>query len=378
MIGRISYMISFIIPSGKVLLFFSYPNFTDNAYAMYMFILRTPKYKGYKKVWILDKNEPNYHKTREEIKMCDAATLVFSRNSIIAIWYYYRSKYFFFTHSLYSSLSVRKERNRINLWHGMPLKNIGLLQKNTYTSRTSSDIIISTSPLFQDIMSRAFGSPTDKVLITGQPRNDMFWAETDFFDKNGIQREKYKKVGVWLPTYRTSLNAGEILVEGKQCDFISFLSLDDIGKLNDFLQREEVLLIIKIHPMDLLNKKEFPTFSNILIFTNDRFNSQLYPLLGASDFLLTDYSSVWVDYEILNKPIGYVFDDLDEYEESRGFTVDNLINKLPGQIISNMEELTSFIKCPEVQRSQDVIKWNEYKDNHSSLRIIEYLDSFNG
>lgn len=373
-VGYISRIISYIIPEGKFLLFFSYPNFTDNSYALYLYILSRPEYIKYKKVWIVDYNEPSFNNRIKQIKAIDESTIVVRRNSIISLWYYYRARYFFFTHSLYSSFVLKDKKKRINLWHGMPLKRIAALQNNTSYTGVVSDVVISTSAMFQDIMARSFIHPLEKVVICGQPRNDLFWRDTDYFVNNEIQREKYNKVGMWLPTYRSSIgDDGNILNEGNPDCYLSFLKREDIGLLNDVLEKLNYFLIVKFHPMDILNEEQIPKCSNIKFHNKYNFDYQLYPLLGQMDFLLTDYSSVWVDYEILNRPIGFVLNDIEQYSTDRGFTIDKLIEKLPGEVITDYDSLKIFLhNLTPIQNSQ--IVWNEYKDGKSSERLMNYLE----
>ena len=92
----ISRIISYIIPKSNIFLFFSYPNYTDNSYALYLYILSKPEYIKYKKVWIIDYNEPDFDSRIQQIKKIDDKTIVVKRNSLSSLLYYYRSKYFFF------------------------------------------------------------------------------------------------------------------------------------------------------------------------------------------------------------------------------------------------------------------------------------------
>ena len=68
------------------------------------------------------------------------------------------------------------------------------------------------------------------------------------------------------------------------------------------------------------------TLSN-LVFINDAFLSDNgiinYELLGVADALLTDYSSVYYDYLLLDRPIGLCWDDYEEYK-ANGFKVNKL------------------------------------------------------
>ena len=126
--------------------------------------------------------------------------------------------------------------------------------------------------------------------------------------------------------------------------------------------------------MDILQQRMFPSFSTILILKQADLKCQLYPLLGNCDYLLTDYSSVWVDYEIMDKPIGFVMDDIEQYRSSRGFNFDNMDKILPGPILSSLDSLISFCETPEKYNYKRTNLFNEYKDNKSSQRLMEALN----
>ena len=103
------------------------------------------------------------------------------------------------------------------------------------------------------------------------------------------------------------------------------------------------------------------------------FNEQLYPLLGTADFLLTDYSSVWIDYCILKRPIGFVMNDIQEYKTSRGITIENLDEKLPGTIIDTLDKLLAFIEKP-ISNTDNIEFYNTHCDNRASERIVDYFN----
>ena len=66
----------------------------------------------------------------------------------------------------------QKSKKNINLWHGMPLKNIGYLDTNKIIPK--SNYLISTSLVFQEIMRKAFKIEAENVLITGQQEMIFF------------------------------------------------------------------------------------------------------------------------------------------------------------------------------------------------------------
>ncbi|MCX4363672.1 MAG: CDP-glycerol glycerophosphotransferase family protein, partial [Clostridia bacterium] len=119
-----------------------------------------------------------------------------------------------------------------------------------------------------------------------------------------------------------------------------------------------VLFIIKPHPaQDNLEILNFSS-SNIKIIKNmDLLNKKimLYSLVGQSDILITDYSSIYFDYLLTQKPIGFVIDDIDSYGDRRGFVVENPEDYMAGEKIKNVEELQNFLDT--ILDGED--KWKE-------------------
>lgn len=361
----LSWVLSKIPKSKRILVFSSFPDYTDNAYAFYKYIEAEHKAE-FDSIWIFsDKSSL--------LKYPDVRA--YYKYSIRGIYYFSRARYVFCTHGLYSFIDLQQGLKIVNLWHGMPLKTIGCLDPQSGgVNPTKADYLIATSPVFQKIMSKAFNAmPVERVLLTGQPRNDLLFEPTDFFANRGIDPDKYKSVGIWLPTYKQSF-VGDIRKDGIfNENGIAFLTIDDLIRLDQFLVDTNNLLIVKLHPMDILQNYDFPAFQNLMIIKQKDFNEQLYPLLGACSYLLTDYSSVWVDYCILQRPIGFVMNDVREYENSRGFTVGDLLKKLPGKVIDTYMGLCEFITQPITNVEVKGREFNLFYDNESSFRIYKVL-----
>ena len=69
---------------------------------------------------------------------------------------------------------------------------------------------------------------------------------------------------------------------------------------------------------------------------------QLYELVGLMDGLISDYSSIAVDYMLLDRPLGYVLTDLESYRNTRGFVFENPEAYMPGEKIYNLEDLKDY------------------------------------
>ena len=106
-------------------------------------------------------------------------------------------------------------------------------------------------------------------------------------------------------------------------------------------------MIVKLHPMDILMTVKFSNYSNLIFLKNSDLEDkhcQLYSLLGEIDVLLTDFSSIYIDYLLLNRPIGFIMEDFDQYKNSRGFIMDNPKEYMPGEFISSKKDLFDFLK----------------------------------
>lgn len=365
----IHYIISFIlrqIPRSKnILVFSSFPDYTDNAYAMCKYLNESRKGK-YNCIWLY--SDKSSVKKFPNIKG-------YYKYSIKAFYYFARARYVFNTHGIFSFINLRENDKIVNLWHGMPLKVIGCMDsKNGGKNPTKANYLIATSDFFKDLMYRSFENVSiDNVLVAGQPRNDLLFENTDFFKNIGIDCKNYINIGIWLPTYRQSI-IGDIRKDGIfNENGISFISMEDLKRLDRHLHETSSLLIVKLHPMDALQNVDFGSFKNLIIIKPIDFKEQLYPLLGACDYLLTDYSSVWIDYCILKRPIGFVMNDINEYKNSRGLTIENLDEKLPGVIIDTYEKLTDFITNPPEFNDKYLSLFNAFCDNKASERIANHL-----
>ncbi|MBQ6021081.1 MAG: CDP-glycerol glycerophosphotransferase family protein, partial [Clostridia bacterium] len=71
---------------------------------------------------------------------------------------------------------------------------------------------------------------------------------------------------------------------------------------------------------------------------------QTNELLGCSDAMITDYSTVYYDYLLTGKPIGLTTDDVEEYIAKRGFFYDDVYSVLKGVHIGDADALLRFFE----------------------------------
>jgi CDP-glycerol glycerophosphotransferase len=144
---------------------------------------------------------------------------------------------------------------------------------------------------------------------------------------------------LWMPTFRRSRLHPE--------EWIDAQPEDDSQKLNaiarsvvDELAKAGVQTVVKPHPSDVESRDVGGiTVTNEMLIDSGIF---LYQLMGVSDGLLTDYSSVWVDYLALDRPIAFLVPDEDTYSDERGFDPPDALDWLPGPRILTTDDVKSF------------------------------------
>ena len=154
------------------------------------------------------------------------------------------------------------------------------------------------------------------------------------------------------------------------------------ANLKRLLDNKNALLICKPHPND---EGVFSTYNGerIHVVLNDdlrRENVTLYDFLNTVDILITDYSSIYFDYLLLNRPIIFHMPDLEEYREKRGFILDPLEEWIPGDVSISDNELV-YALMDAIDRPE---KWEEdrvrlrrllfkHTDGKSSERVCDLV-----
>lgn len=352
--GKLSSLLSFlnsIMPKKKRILFNSFSDVSGNSLALYDYIVneREDLSSEYDLVWTVSDISVEQAKEILRNRTGVDSHKCYTKKSVGGIFRFLTSKYIVSTHGYFSQVKTPAKQTHINLWHGMPFKRIGrLIDEEVHSNGKSdeADKTIATSPVFKEIMAKAFGIDEESVAMTGQPCNDDLLKSTDALMKLGVVPNLYNKVIAWLPTYRKSV-VGDIRLDGNENSFgVVDVLQNNFDELDAFLKEKELLLVIKPHPMDAVCNMSLPQSDNIKVVLNNELSEkyiQLYELLHDCDVLLTDYSSVFIDFLVTNKPMAFVCDDIDEYGGSRGFSFDNPRDLMPGEVISSFDELKNYL-----------------------------------
>lgn len=338
----ISNLIFDIVKQDKTkIVYTSFPDFSDNTFAFFIFILNLKK--QYKNIWLVDKKDINVFKKITGNYSKSNNYKVYRKKSLLGIYHFFTSSFTFHTHGIYNNFGLIKKHTVVNLWHGMPIKKVGFYENNNnYKNYIPSNYHISTSNFYKSIFIKIFKTNKNNVLTIGQPRNDFLFSN-QFHIHQIFSKKKHNKAVLWMPTYRKAI-IGDVRKDGEK---LSLLNKESLEAINLFLLQNKIICYLKIHPMDFMKKNDFDYYSNIVILDNNTLNDKgihLYSLLNSVDLLLTDFSSVYIDYLLLDKPIGFVFSDFEKYFNSRGFVFEDPKKYMPGEIITNQENLILFLK----------------------------------
>lgn len=353
-------LINKIMKKDKNLIFF-YSNlgFRDNVKAFYDYLIKNKYNEKYHIVVSINDYEDYVNNSPENVEFV---------NNKQGIKAFMRAKYAFYCFGKYP-IKPSKKQTVINLWHGTPLKRVGNMEqgceKIDYNFFTK---VMTTAPMYKPIMAQIFGCKESHVEVMGNPRNDEMFVSDKLVDT--AVRMGSNKVIVWLPTYR----------EYDQEFVVASLSIEDLKALDEYLKGVNCRMIIKLHPLqeaDVAGLK----FKYIDIITQEQLNKQrmsVYSLLRNADGLITDYSSVYFDFMLLDRPIAFAVGDIEQYGAKRGFVFDNPKEYMPGMEIENLYDVEKFVADvfngmdPYKEKRHEINdKVNFYKDGESSKRIAE-------
>ncbi len=279
-------------------------------------------------------------------------------------------------------------KKRVELWHGFPIKALWEATNDKKTKETfrnsvaqtigDTELILSYSKLYNHFFNNCTARlASGKFAITGMPRNDLL-LRTDGREllEKIIPSSVGKNIIMYAPTFRESNSYGyHTLRNGAIFSWSEF----DALKLEQFLAEQNIILLVKMHYIEqteyhIRETEHIRIIDENLLQTN---GIRFYELLSGTDALISDYSSIWVDYLLLDRPIIFAVRDLADYEKVHGLMVEPFEAWAPGELVTEMEGLQSAIKTalsgadPFAEKRSILTRlYHRYTDGNSSQRVI--------
>lgn len=366
------------------LVFLSSPDFSDNGRAFFEYLVENGYNNKYRIIWLVDNPQKYKNVKYKNVRFIKRKHMDIERITYRAHRTVLTSRYVIFTHSIYWVRKVQEGQTYLNLWHGCGYKG----QKEERDDKVIYfDYSLVTSELYRKINAFYLQSSPEKMVPIGYPRLDWFYTDKTnarMWIREEMKRRNAKKSIIWMPTYRKSTSdrlSDDTLSSQLGIPLID--TVEELHSLDIFCGSIGVLLIIKKHILQVDFEISSDALNNIIIMDNDMIdkeNINLYEMISETDGLLSDYSSIATEYILLDKPIGFILDDYEEYKESRPFIFDNPLDYMPGEYIYSKDELKSYLNNVVNGVDNNARKREELKNvllnpcNGYSKRVADYFN----
>ncbi len=377
----------------KTIIFTSFlgRSYAGSPRAMYLEMLDDSFFNDWRFIWAC--SEDNILNRKNSSALKDDPNDQYSRMKVLDYgseeYYRYlaKSQYWITNSRLPEGIYPGKNNVCVQTWHGTPLKKLGADIENSNESIQGRDrlaraykneaekwdYLVSPSKFNTEKMKSAFSIRKDskpKILEVGYPRNDFLVTHS----KEDIERVKQdlhipegKKVLLYTPTWRDDQH-------DYKKGFTYKLGVD-FELLSKALAGDWVVLFRSHYFIaDRLDLSKYRGF----VYDVSRYN-EINDLYIISDALMTDYSSVFFDYSILQKPIIFFMYDKEFYvNKLRGFYMS--LDELPGDIVETNSEvidtlfdLGGYTKKYEKKLKKFKDEYCSLEDGKASVRVINEI-----
>lgn len=383
------YWLSFLVPRNKKIWLFGSTfgrRFADNPRYLYLYVSQHRDELGIRPIWIS-------HNENVVRMLDDEGYEAYMYHSFKGIWFALRGKvYLFDNYSKDINFWQSGGAVKVNLWHGTGNKKANhdnMFDKFrhpqniwerfiTFPRRISDEkphhYTLATSEPLAVITTSAFNTSLEHVIIDGYPRMDAILGEkivnvyTTEEKLNLANIKKWKSEGkvidFYMPTFRKS--------ESK------FFEVMDLQKFNDFLNKNNIVFISKLHPKSKMQEK-FSTlkYSNIY---NVAAEVDPYTFLEYVDLLTVDYSSVYSEYMLLNRPAVSFFYDYKEYSENTRAGYVSFDEYMPEERAFDMEQLmekTVLVLKNDIHKKDRIKSKNrmwKYQEAGACKRLVKKIE----
>jgi CDP-glycerol glycerophosphotransferase (TagB/SpsB family) len=360
-------------------------DFADNARALFEYMLANNYNSKYKLVWFV-KNPEEFESYKKYENVCFYSfDWSVSEDEAQRDLYYdalCHASHIFFTDAYGFARNCRKDQVRIQLWHGCGFKT----RTNFVPCEKRYEYNIVISEKYSEIHQKIYGLKPEQILLTGYPKQDSLFHPVGYEKLAELGIPKSDKYIFWLPTFRVANDKLSILNE---YELVSETGLpvvykkSDFEMLNELLKKNNITLVVKLHPFQKKHTVNIGRLSNVILLENDDLvdvGVEINDILGWADALISDYSSAAIDYLILDRPIAFTLDDVDDYSAGRGFVFDDLKAWLPGKeifskddFVAYIEEIINNVDSSAEKRKNIREKLHKYGDDQSCRRLLEIL-----
>lgn len=277
-------------------------------------------------------------------------------------------------------MKKRKQQYLLETWHGgLGFKKIqidvnssdALLDDDKKSAKHTAeiaDLFLSNSDWISDIYQSGF-QYQGKILKYGFPKNDIFFgqhAEVSKKIRHIFHVPEEKSIILYAPTFR----------DDKQSNAYHIQFQAIISAFSEAFHKDCIVLV-RMHPLMIKEAETLFDYNSSVINATNYSDSQ--EILLASDFLITDYSSIVFDFMLMHKPAFLFTPDLQEYQKERGFY--QPMSYYPFSNSLNHQELCQNIRNFENHAYQKAIdeftqKVGLYESGHATDMAVKQIVSW--
>ena len=276
---------------------------------------------------------------------------------------------------IFGWLKLRQSTKLIQVWHaGVGFKAVGYGRfgqtgspKPVGSCHRAYDYVITGSQDLVEVYSEVFGLPEERILPLGMARLDNFLdkdvtdaAEADFYGK--YPECKGKKIILFSPTFRGS---------NQKMAYYDYTKLD-MDRIYEFCG-DEYIWMFKMHPF-IKDKPPIEKRHEDRIIDLSHYKN-INDLYYVTDIMITDYSSAYYEFSLMNRPILFYTYDRVIYENIRGVHK-SIKEDAPGKVCDTFDEMMKALE----DKDYELEKTTAFKeanfsnfDGHAADRIIDTL-----
>lgn len=311
-------------------------------YAIFKAFMQREDFNQYVHIWSVSV-ESELVRLQEQFRDMSNVRFVL-RRSLEYTEYLAKSKFLINNNTFFYFFIKRKEQIYINTWHGIPMKKLGydvpdgiIAQHNSFRNFLMTDYLLAWNlhmgQVFMDAYKLGNGYQ-GKIILEGCPRNDNI-LNTDAkqviakLKTAGVMWDEAKKVVLYAPTFR-----GANLQEAendylKVKKFLAELEQQVTDSGYQILYKPHHLIYDQIRKEGIQDCRVIPSWFD----ANE--------IMSVTDILISDYSSIYFDFLITDRPIIFYVPDEAEYKEYRGLYFST--GKLPGAVCKTVGQVAESI-----------------------------------
>lgn len=371
----------YIPKDPRLILFISRPDYSDSPRSLFEWLNRTGRGRLLRISWLYESRPASCSELPSGVPL----------RSFLGLWTFLRAYIVITSHNQLLSIASRRSQLYVALGHGIYLKSMGYmkrrsllpsaLRKRELTAlervRRNVGFMAASSNTSRTALAACYHLEADRIAVTGLPRMDeLFRPERSLIVETFFPGLKPAAFFLCMPTHREPETGYR--PEGLSCvdrfDSEGLYLLDaELGKVNG-------CMLIKLHPNEPSRRaleSEAANTRRIAVTSGDPMPEiPMYRIIGSADCLITDYSSVYFEYLVLDRPIVFVLSDYDQYVRSRGLLFTPFEHWAPGPCVSSIAALGEQIRLfsnendlwePSRRRVREQLI--DFPDDRSSERV---------